>query len=237
MLNHTSGLHNYTEKPEFLLLVSKPVAAATAIKWFRDDPPDFPPGTKFAYSNTNYFLLGKIVATVSGRTFGDFLRTEFFEPLGMRDTGVYANSKPPPGSAKGYMWLNGKLIPALEWDMTWAGGAGNLYSTLGDLWRWTEALHAGRVVSHESLGSMLKEVSLPGNEKPAIRYGFGVYHDEIGGLPVVEHNGGLHGFLNLVTWFPSQKMTGLTCFEQHAVRAGSRSSSIGCPACACVSRR
>lgn len=207
MLNHTSGLHDYTSKSEFLLLVSKPVAVPTAIKWFRDDPPDFRPGTKFEYSNTNYFLLGEIVAKVSGQTLGDFLQTQFFERLGIRDTGVYDNSKPPRDEAKGYTWLDGKLVPAPDWEMTWAGGAGAVYSNVEDLWRWTEALQRWNILKQESLREMLKEVSLPSGERPAVRYGFGLYHDEMGGLPVVEHNGGLNGFLSLVTWFPDQKVT------------------------------
>ena len=40
-----------------------------------------------------------------------------------------------------------KLAPALDWDMSWAGGAGALYSTVGDLFRWNEALFGGRVVN------------------------------------------------------------------------------------------
>lgn len=206
LLTHRSGLANYTSKPEFLSRVTRSVSPAEVIAWFRDDPPDFAPGEKFAYSNTNYFLLAEIVAKVSGRSFDQFLREEFFALLGLKSTGVFRNSDPPPGAAKGYSYDEGKLVPATDWDMNWAGGAGALYSTAGDLCRWTEALHGGRVLKPGSLQAMLAFPESADDEEGISRYGFGLYHSEIGGLPVIEHNGGLHGFLSRVVWFPRQNL-------------------------------
>ena len=135
LLTHTSGIHSYTDKPEFLSRVSEPIEPGKLIAWFRDDPPDFEPGAGFHYDNSAYFLLGEIVAKVSGKPFADYLRETFFEPLGMKDTGLYVNAAPPPGMAAGCSFADGKTAPALDWDMSWAGGAGALYSTVGDLFR------------------------------------------------------------------------------------------------------
>ena len=207
LLTHTSGLHNYTEHPDFMARVTRPIAAADLVAWFQDDPPDFAPGEQFSYSNTGYFLLGQIVEKVSGLSLGDYLGKQFFNPLGMRDTGVWLNATPPDHAAKGYSFLEKQLRPAVDWDMSWAGGAGELYSTAGDLWRWTEALEGGRVLSPDGLRNMVTEVTVPKRETLTIRYGMGLYHSDIGGLPTIGHNGGLNGFLSEVMWFPGQKVT------------------------------
>ncbi len=207
LLTHTSGLHNYTAHPDFLARVVAPIAPGDLVAWFRDDPPDFPPGEQFSYSNTNYVLLGQIVEKVSGLAYGDYLRKQFFDPLGLHDIGVWQNAAPPDHAAKGYAWLGGRLQPALDWDMSWAGGAGELYSTAGDLWRWTEALHGGRVLSRESLRTMTTEVTVAKPETLTLRYGMGLYQAEIGWLPALGHNGGLQGYLSAVMFFPEQKVT------------------------------
>ena len=212
LLSHTSGLHNYTAHPEFLARVGKPIAPAELVAWFQDDPPDFPPGEQFGYCNTGYFLLGQIVQKVSGLSLGDYLQKQFFGPLAMHDTGTWHNATPPDYAAKGYSLVEKPLLgkqlePALDWDMSWAGGAGELYSTVGDLWRWTEALQGGRVLSPEGLRDMVTEITVPKKETLTLRYGMGLAHSDIGGLPVIGHNGGLNGYLSEVMWFPDQKVT------------------------------
>ncbi len=124
LLTHTSGIHSYTDKPEFMARVSKPIAPDELIAWFRDDKPDFAPGAGFHYNNSAYFLAGEIVARVSGKSLDAFLRETFFEPLGMKDTGIFVNASQPPGIALGYSYADDKATPALDWDMSWAGGAG-----------------------------------------------------------------------------------------------------------------
>jgi CubicO group peptidase (beta-lactamase class C family) len=207
LLNHTSGLHNYTAHPDFLARVTRPIAPADLVAWFQDDPPDFPPGEQFSYSNTGYVLLGQIVEKVSGLSLGDYLQKQFFGPLGMHDTGTWHNATPPDHAAKGYSFVEKQLQPAFDWDMTWAGGAGELYSTVGDLWRWTEALQGGRILSPDSLRTMTTEATVIKKETLTLRYGMGIYHSEINWLPALGHNGGLQGFLSQVMWFPEQKAT------------------------------
>jgi CubicO group peptidase (beta-lactamase class C family) len=102
LLTHTSGLHSYTDKPEFISRVGAPIEPEKLIAWFQKDPPDFAPGAGFHYNNSAYFLLGEIVAKVSGKSLGDYLRETLFEPLEMKDTGIFVNSAPPPAMALGY---------------------------------------------------------------------------------------------------------------------------------------
>lgn len=200
LLTHTSGLHSYTDRPDFFNGVGKPVAPADLIASMKDDQPEFEPGTKFKYCNSGYFLLGEIVAKVSGQSLADYLRTTFFEPLGMKDTGIYVNAAPPAGAALGYAVSGQKANPALDWDMSWAGGAGAIYSTVGDLFRWTEALHAGRVVNAESLKAMTTPNPTPSGSENGMNYGFGLVISDAARLPAIWHNGGLQGWSSNLIW-------------------------------------
>jgi CubicO group peptidase (beta-lactamase class C family) len=206
LLTHTSGIHSYTNKPEFMARVTKPIAPVDLVAWFRDDQPDFAPGAGFLYNNSAYFLAGEIVAKVSGKSLADYLRETFFEPLGMKDTGVLVNATPPPGLALGYSIAEGKATPALDWDMSWAGGAGALYSTVGDLFRWSEALHGGKLLKPESYQAMTTPVKLPPGVN-GMSYGYGLMMAPLNGLPSIGHNGGLNGWSSNLVWLPAQHCT------------------------------
>ena len=206
LLTHTSGIHSYTDKPEFMARVSKPVAPDELIKWFRDDTPDFAPGAGFHYNNSAYFLAGEIVAKVSGGSLDACLRATFFEPLGMKDTGIYLNATPPPGIALGYSVVEDKATPALDWDMSWAGGAGALYSTVGDLFRWNEALFGGKVLKEESLKLMTTAITLPAGVD-GMSYGYGLMISPVNRLPAIGHGGGLNGWSSDLLRITEQRCT------------------------------
>lgn len=205
LLTHTSGLGSYTDRADFFNGVTKPIAPNALITSMSKDKPEFTPGTNFKYCNSGYFLLAEIVAKVSGQPFADYLRTTFFEPLGLKDTGVFVNATPPANSATGYSVVKGKATVALDWDMSWAGGAGAIYSTVGDLFHWTEALHAGRVVNAESL-KLMTTPPPPAPGQDGSQYGFGLVMSEFEGLPSVWHNGGLQGWSSNLVWLPGQKV-------------------------------
>jgi CubicO group peptidase (beta-lactamase class C family) len=206
LLTHTSGIHSYTDKPEFISKVKEPIAPGKLIEWFRDDPPDFAPGAGFHYNNSAYFLAGEIVAKVSGKPFADYLRETFFEPLGMKNTGVFVNTAPPSNVALGYSMTEGKAAPALDWDMSWAGGAGALYSTVGDLFLWNEALYGGKLLKEASCKVMTTPVKLP-RDVDGMNYGYGVVMAELSRLRVITHGGGLNGWNSDLLWLPDQKCT------------------------------
>jgi CubicO group peptidase (beta-lactamase class C family) len=206
LLNHTSGLHSYTDKPEFLGRVTQPIAATELVAWIKSDPADFPPGTGFHYNNSGYFLLAQIVAQVSSKPFAQYLQQEFFGPLGMQNTGTFENAEPPKAAALGYSLEDGKTTPALNWDMSWASGAGALYSTVGDLFRWNEALFGGKVLKPESFRAMTTPVTLP-PDVDGMNYGFGLGMSEISRLPAISHSGGLHGWSSDLIRLPQQNFT------------------------------
>jgi CubicO group peptidase (beta-lactamase class C family) len=124
----------------------------------------------------------------------------------MKDTGVFVNSTPPPLMARGYSWNAGKFEPALDWDMSWAGGAGALYSTVGDLFRWNEALFEGHVMSEASFRAAITPVVLPPNVD-GMKYGYGLTMYELKGLSVIGHGGGLNGWSSQLLRLPDQRCT------------------------------
>lgn len=204
LLTHTSGLPCYTSKPGFYQRVTVAAKPEQVISFFEKDMPDFKPGTNFKYCNSGYFLLGEIVAKVSGQSFAAYLDTEFFKPLGMNNTGIFDNSKPPQKMAFGYSLLEDKYQPALNWDMSWAGGCGAMYSTVGDLILWNEALYSGKVISKESLKNATTpfKSSLGANTGD---YGYGLMIGKHRRIPIISHSGGLQGWTAELAYYPEQK--------------------------------
>jgi CubicO group peptidase (beta-lactamase class C family) len=206
LLTHSSGIHSYTNKPDFLAQVTVGTTPQELIRSFRDDPFDFDPGLRFLYNNSGYFLLGHIVEKVSGLPYAEYLRRTFFEPLGMRSTGVHDAREVIEAEACGYTWEDGRVRKALNWDMSRAGGAGALYSTVDDLNRWNEALFAGKVLSEASLKAATTPA--PTAEDPGPKeegYGYGLGIGRLRGLRTISHGGGLHGFHSNLLRIPDQR--------------------------------
>lgn len=210
LLTHTSGIHSYTNKPEFIGTVTTPVEPAALIDSFKQDTYDFDPGQRWLYNNSGYFLLGEIVARASGRPYGDYLEETFFAPLGMTATGVHRPDAEIPHEATGYTYQGGHFEPALNWDMSRAGGAGALYSTVRDLFRWNEAIFNGKALSESSLAAAFEPVRTREDTEPGPKktgYGYGWALAEFRGTRVIEHGGGLQGFVSQLLRLPEQKFT------------------------------
>jgi CubicO group peptidase (beta-lactamase class C family) len=208
LLTHTSGIHSFTDRPDFISRVTSPITEEELINNIKADPYDFSPGEQFRYNNSGYFLLGHIIRKVTGETYGEYLKEKFFAPLGMTNTGVYETSLKLQKEAIGYTKENGAYKPALDWNMTWAGGAGALYSTTEDLFAWSEALFNGKVLSPESMKALFAPVRLNNGEYPPQgKYGYGWFISEYRGLEAIGHGGGLSGFSTRLQRFTKDNVT------------------------------
>ena len=210
LLTHTSGIHSYTEKEDFLKTVTLGVEPEEHIKSFKNDKFDFDPGEKWLYSNSGYFLLSYIVEKVSGQSFNDYLKSEFFDSLGMKNTGVHNPRLILENEATGYSYENGKFQKALDWDMSRAKGAGALYSTVGDLFLWNEGIFNGKALDESSLEAAFTPVTLNDGKKAeafGTGYGYGWMVNEKGRLKAIQHSGGLHGFNSMLIYYPEIKAT------------------------------
>lgn len=205
LLTHTSGIKSFTSLPEFMTRVTSRVTDEDVLATFQDKPYDFDPGERFQYNNSGYFLLGMIVQKVSGKPFTDYLQDEVFTPLKMHDTGIHDSSVVLLDEAQGYSWKQDHVEKAIPWDMSWAGAAGNIYSTVPDLIAWNRGLFAGKVISQASRDAAFTPV-VTRDESPNA-YGYGWMTTEYRGTKRITHSGGLHGFLSELSYLPEYDLS------------------------------
>lgn len=213
LLRHESGLPDYLEledvprrHPGFWDnddYVAVFAARAKKLKFA------FPPGAKYVYNNTNYFLLGSIVQQVSGKSFHRFVRDEIFEPLGMKHTFIYDSHQLAPaanGRARpvGYEWDR----PQRKWQPTWGVppdrtedmlvvGDGSIWSSLEDLAQWDHATRKRRLLKPETWRRALTPHTTQDGETNGYGLGWGLYFDNPKKLNGFGHDGSWGGFNTL----------------------------------------
>ena len=101
LLNHTSGIKDYTTVPRWLRVMALPLPHDSMLALFRDEPMDFAPGTEWRYDNSGYYLLGVIIEKASGRTYAEYLARRLFEPAGLRATRYCASRSVVPSRTPG----------------------------------------------------------------------------------------------------------------------------------------
>ena len=219
LLNHTSGLLDYEDlmsqpppntPPDQQAQISDAGVLALLEK---QTTTKFPPGTKWAYSNSGYVLLGEIVAKVSGESFPQFLHDRIFGPLGMSHTLAYVKGKNTvPHRAYGYSKT------ATGWELTDQDstsatlGDGGVYSSLNDLAKWDDALAHHTLLSAKEMQPALTPVVVPNggpvgpNNEPAA-YGFGWFLNPYEGHPRMWHYGETIGFRTAIQRFTRDRLT------------------------------
>jgi D-alanyl-D-alanine carboxypeptidase len=154
------------------------------------------PGAEHRYSNYGYVLLGALIEQVSGMPYYEYVRAKVFQPAGMHSTASLPETEAVANRSTGYMRRGGAWTAntdTLPWRGTSAGGG---YSTVGDLFRFAQALEAGRLISKK----MLAEATRPQGAAPQYGYGFGVQGD--GALRRYGHGGGAPGMNGDLRVFP-----------------------------------
>jgi D-alanyl-D-alanine carboxypeptidase len=190
MLNHTSGLANFTDFPQLGDWVRHGVSEATVLTAVSQAPLLFQPGTQYSYSNSSFFALGTIIEKLTGQSYAANLEQQIFQPLGLTNT-FYA-LPPPSQSATGYTNNGAGLVPAVIWDRSAAFAAGALSSNVYDLVAWDNALIRGKVVSPASFKAMATPngFQIPGGGS----YGFGLALWTFNNRPLIWHDGQIGGF-------------------------------------------
>jgi CubicO group peptidase (beta-lactamase class C family) len=199
LLTHTSGIKGYTELPEFADWAYRKKPRESFVPVFAEKPLDFEPGAALVYNNSGYFLLGLIIEKISGTNYADFVRTNLFEPLGMRDSYYCSETVVHRNHAHGYDTADGQLVLKGYLDHTWPYAAGSLCSTAPDLAVWLNALHGGRVLTPESYRTMTTPAVL--NDGTRTRYAFGLGVSDVSGRRLIAHGGGINGFLSETEYY------------------------------------
>ena len=176
LLNHTAGLPKYFWVAEHKWQQENAPTNSEMMEFLEstDVKRYFKPGRNFDYSNTGYFVLASIVEKISGTSFSSFLKNNIFEPLQMNHSYVYSfeNDSIRDNQLDGYRLYRGwrhVKIPSTVNDAI--VGDKNVYTTVEDLFKWTQGLNSGNLLSKESLALMFtKGETIYGRKVP---YGFG----------------------------------------------------------------
>jgi D-alanyl-D-alanine carboxypeptidase len=204
LLQHTSGVHNVHDDPEFMPGLFMDPSRAWRVEELleRVRAPYFAPGEGWRYSNTNYLLLGLVIERVTGRPFAAHLRADLLDPLGLEHTWFAATEPPAAPRAHGFVDLDGDgsaddltatLPDTALLSSAWTAGA--IMATSEDVARFTRALFTGELLSETMQRELLTFVARPDGKQ----HGLGVLHEQHGGTDVYGHRGNSMGFSG-VTW-------------------------------------
>ncbi|MFD3315136.1 serine hydrolase domain-containing protein [Streptomyces sp. NPDC058694] len=186
LLQHTSGLFNYTADLPVLASVDD-YRAGRYTTWAPEQlvgiamghAPDFEPGAKWAYSNTNYILAGMIIQKVTGHSWEQQVTKRIIRPLGLRDTSAPTTDSRIPGRhLHGYsdFGKTGPTIDTTAFNPSAAGAAGAMIGTTADLTRFYQALLGGKLLRPAQLAEMKTTVRAADLDPvwPGASYGLGL---------------------------------------------------------------
>ncbi len=209
LANNTSGLFNSIENKDFqAAIVADPQHQwqnAEILKYAFAKPAYGSPGENFRYSNTNAVVLSDVIEKVTGKPYADFVRSRVIEPLGLKHTGYLSEAAVPPPASSSYRngyknkWLGyGKAFYNVTgYSSSWAGAAGNMYSTVDDLLKAAKPLATGKLLSEKSRKELTKW--LPTNY---MNIQYGICLGELGGW--IGHSGDVPGYCSYMGYSPKE---------------------------------
>jgi len=187
LLIHTSGIPGYTELPGFFVDDCRdPYNAKDFILKFCSNDLEFQPDADQKYNNSAYCILGGIIEEISGLTYGEFIKKNIFDKLGMFNSGYESHKTIIENEAEGYSKEGDKLVHADYLDISVAYAAGGLYSTVEDMYLWDRSLYTDFLLPKKWRDTMFV------NYKNG--FGYGWMNSKFFGHQVVHHSGGIHGF-------------------------------------------
>ncbi|MGW7003075.1 serine hydrolase domain-containing protein [Streptomyces sp. NPDC054933] len=202
LLNHTSGLYDYTND----LLTGDTITGYQKFRYQTFRPQDlvadalrhgqqFPPGTKYSYCNTNFVVLGLLIEHITGKPYAQVLNQRIIAPLGLTHTRfVVPHTTIDNPHAIGYLTNDVRskpLFDATNQTASWIWTAGAAISSTSDLNRFLRALTTGHLLPPAQLAEMetMEAVS------PTSRYGLGLREYDLScGTDVIGHDGIIEGY-------------------------------------------
>jgi len=200
LLNHTSGIVNVTELPEFMVgQLNDPLnqpSVAERLAMVKGNPLAFEPGTDFMYSNTNYLLLQLLLENVTGKSYEQLLKSEILQPLNLEQTYYKVSDQQAVNLGLPNYYFDRYANEQLENITTWnnalanaSDGYGGIASTPADVVKFYDAVVKGKVVSASSLQEMKTWVSGKTSTEPEYGEGFEYWQFNEGSTPQFGHEG------------------------------------------------
>ncbi|MCC7054136.1 MAG: serine hydrolase [Gemmatimonadaceae bacterium] len=202
LLNHSSGVTSYTNLVTFRSKTRQDLSPEEIVESVKHLPLEFTPGTQYAYSNSGYALLGMIIEKLSGVSYGEFVRKNIFDRLGMKHSYYASNFTVIPSRASGYQLYEGNVENPEYMSPTVAYAAGALLSNVDDMLLWSRSLRRNTLVSESA-----KHLAFTNHRLSTGRlsnYGYGWAINELAGVPTLEHTGGINGYATSGIYVPGR---------------------------------
>lgn len=199
-INHVTGLPNFTSIPSYNNGLNKrPVSREETFRLLLNEPMSFAPGERFSYNNTGYYLLGLVIEAASGMPYHSFITTRILQPLGLTNTGVNNGKCLIPNLASPYHASGSGPIPAEFVEMSTVSSAGGMYSTIDDLYAWSQSFQSEKLVRRSTLNQAFG--------KEGAVYGLGWFLDEKLNRKRIYHGGAYRGFRSELHRYPDEDTT------------------------------
>lgn len=196
LLNHRSGIHNFTDDEEYLNWNTVVKSEKEMLEIIVKGGSDFEPDSKGEYSNSNYVLLSYILQKAYKKPYEELLNAKIIKPLGLKNTYIGGKINPAKNESNSYTY-SGEWTKESETDMSIPMGAGAIVSTPGDLTKFADALFGGKIISAKSLEQM---------ETLKDNYGMGLFQMPFYDKKSFGHTGGIDGFSSMFGYFPEDKV-------------------------------
>ena len=230
LLTHTSGIPDYADST---LDYRRDYSEDDLVRLAARLHPLFEPGARWSYSNTGYVLLGVIIQRITGTFYGDLLRSQIFDPLGMRTARIISESDIVPNRSDGYRLVEGRLEHQ-EWVApklnTTADGA--LFSPC---WTWRAGRWGSTIFATPAPtacgGAGLRCGSTTVGPTPTALAGRSIKQR---GFPRIGHTGSWQGFKASIQRYPEQDLTVIALANLAEARrrpSPSRSPAFSSPPC------
>jgi len=197
LLNHRSGIHDFTNDPEYLNWYIHPQSRAKMTERIAAGQIVFEPDTKGQYSNSNYILLSFILEDIYKKSYGEILNEKIIKPLKLKNTYLGGKISLENNESNSYT-LSGKWEKEKDTDMSIPLGAGAIVSNPTDLNLFIESLFAGKIISTENL-NLMKTIK--------DKFGMGILEFPYFERKSYGHTGGIDGFRSVLSYFPNEKLS------------------------------
>lgn len=206
LLNHTSGIVNYIELPEFPRGAERAVTREEVLGWFATRPLQFTPGSRYNYTNSGTFLLGLIIEHVTGQSYDEYVRQHIFSPFGMQHTSMAGWRTLVEHRARGYRHGEAGWLNAPRYDPLVAFSAGAAMSTIGDMLKYQQGVFAGTSTS-AAVRERLHQLDRL-SDGTLVPYSLGcLVHVELDGHHRIMHSGDISGFSAHYSYYPDDDTT------------------------------